>query len=104
MDVGIVYFCSSFSPEFALTSFQKSINFRIGETFPDYDSLKDKILKYPKQGNVQIYKRDFIPVAAAKARALKNFFNEDIKFSELTYSCIHGGRTIKSYGDETTNK
>jgi hypothetical protein len=95
---------AKFFTEFALTSFQKSINFRIGETFSDYESLKDKILKYSNQENVQYDKRDFRSVAAAKARALKNFFNEDIKFSELTYSYIHGGRTIKSYGDEKPNK
>lgn len=78
-----------------------SVSFLIGEKFSSYNALASKIECYQRPNNVQLYKRSSRSVAAAKSRCPKKSFNEELKFSEVTFSCIHGGKNFKS---EATGK
>ena len=43
-----------------------------------------------------LYTRSSRSVEAARRRAPKRSFHEELKFSEIDYACVHGGREYKS--------
>ena len=70
--------------------------FMQGKKFDSFDDLDKKIQQYQKENYVQFYKRDSRTIETAIKRAPKRKFRPEIKYSELVYSCVHGGKKFKS--------
>ena len=65
------------------------------EMFTSYDILMTEVKKY-EEANTCFYVRDTI--SAAKG-LVKRTLSDDLKFYELTLSCIHGGKNFKPRGN-----
>ena len=77
-------------------SSSKEVLFTIGEKFSDFSELKDKIADFEKENFVQLYIRRSRSIEAAAKRAPRKQFNSELKYSEIEYSCIHGGKSFKT--------
>ena len=62
-----------------------------GQTFDTYIDLEKNVENYEKSNFVVLTKRDTRTIDAAKKRCPKKSFKEEIKYSELKFSCIHSG-------------
>ena len=69
-----------------------------GQEFSSFEELKHCISSYERATFVQLYIRRSRSVESAKKRATKKNFNSDLRFSELQYNCIHGGKHFQSRG------
>ena len=78
------------------TSSSEEVKFTIGDIFSSFSELKDKIEDFEKANFVQLYIRRSRSIEAAAKRAPKKQFNEELKYYEVEYSCIHGGKVFKS--------
>ena len=74
----------------------EEVAFVIGEKFSSFSELKDKIDEFQKTNFVQLYVRRSRSIEATAKHAPKKQFNEELKYSEIEYSCIHGGKDFKS--------
>ena len=74
----------------------EEVIFTIGGKFSSFSELKDKTADFEKANFVQLYIRRSRSIEAAAKRAPKKQFNGELKYSEIEYSCIHGGKTFKS--------
>ncbi|XP_068228108.1 uncharacterized protein [Palaemon carinicauda] len=76
------------------------MDFSVGDTFSSYTELEEKLKSFQSTNYTQLWKRDSRTIATACKRKPNRHFNTDIKFYELRYSCVHGGRkhTSKSEG------
>ena len=72
------------------------VEIQVGSSFSSFDDLENRITQYQEDRFVQYYKRDSRSIEAASKRAPSKSFNPRIKYSELVYSCIHGGKKFKS--------
>lgn len=70
--------------------------FVVGKEFSSFEELSNEIIEYEKQFFVSLYIRSSRSIESAKRRAPNKQFHEELKFSELDYSCKHGGRKILS--------
>ena len=70
--------------------------FTVGGRFMTYAEVEKKIHQYENENFIQFYKRDSRRIEAAQKRAPNKNFNKEIVYSELVYSCIHGGKKFKS--------
>ena len=77
-------------------SSSKEVLFTIGEKFSDFSELKYKIADFEKANFVQLYIRRSRSIEAAAKRAPRKQFNSELKYSEIEYSCIHGGKSFKT--------
>ena len=73
-----------------------SVEIAVGSLFTSFSELEKVINKYQKKHYVQFYKRDSRTTEAASKRCVNKTFNPAIKYSELVYTCIHGGKKFKS--------
>lgn len=73
-----------------------TMSLAVGATFSTYAELENEIEKYQVENSVQLYKRDSRTIEAALRRAPNREFNKAIKYSELVFSCIHGGKKFVS--------
>ena len=74
----------------------EEVIFTIGEKFSAFSELTDKIADFQKANFVQLYIRRSRSIEAAAKRAARKQFNSKLKYSEIEYSCIHGGITFRS--------
>lgn len=72
--------------------------FKVGLRFTTYEELSEKINEYEKANMVKLWKRDSRTVESVKKR-LDRPLCPNIKFYNITYSCIHGGRKFKARGE-----
>lgn len=72
------------------------MDFSIGDCFSSFAELEQKVKSYQVANYVQLWKRDSKTIATAQKRMPNRYFNPDIKYSELWYSCVHGGRKHNS--------
>ena len=70
--------------------------FSVGDRFTTFAEVKKKIYQYEKDKFVQFYQKDSRKIKAARKRPPHKNFNKAIVYSELVYSCIHGGKKFKS--------
>lgn len=72
----------------------------VGDIFSSFADLDKKLKSYQSTNYVQLWKRDSRTIATAQKRMPNRQFNPDIKYYELWYACVHGGRshTSKSQG------
>ena len=76
-------------------SSSEEVIFTIGVKFSTFSELKDKIVDFEKANFVQLYIRRSRSIEAAAKRAPRKQFNSELKYSEIDYSCIHGGNIQK---------
>jgi len=67
-----------------------------GREFSSFEELSNEISEYGKRFFVNLYVRSSRTVESAQRRAPNKVFCEDLKFSELDFSCKEGGRKIAS--------
>ena len=70
--------------------------FRVGDEFNSFDDLRDKISTFGQTQFVQLYIRRSRTIIMASKRRTKKIYNEDLKFAELEYACINGGKNFKT--------
>lgn len=68
----------------------------VGATFSTFENLSDSIKRYEETHYTTLYTRSSRTIEATKKRATKRYFNSKLKYTELDYACIHGGRQYKS--------
>lgn len=73
-----------------------SLELAEGGEFSSYEELAASIRKWEAANLVTLYTRSSRSVEAARKRAPRRTFSDKIKFSEVDYSCVHGGREYKS--------
>ena len=71
--------------------------FIVGSEFHSFDEVSSAIKDYECVNSVTLYTRSSRSIMAAKKRAPKRHFSENLKYSELDYACVHGGRQYKSH-------
>lgn len=80
-------FCSFEEPEIALVS---------GQEFCSFEELSQSVKRWEENKFVTLYTRSSRSIEAARRRAPNRTFLDRLKFSELDYACVHGGREYKS--------
>ena len=69
----------------------EEVTFSVNDVFNSFDELDKKIKQYEGKKAVQLWKRDSRRIEAAR-KQIDRHLDKRIKYYELTYSCIHGGR------------
>ena len=75
-----------------------SVSLRVGELFLNFNSLMSNIEHCQNTSHVQLHRCNSRTVGKAAARCPKKTLSPDLKYAELTFSCIHGGKYFKSEG------
>ena len=84
-----------------VTHLNMAFIFSIGQTFDSYSCLEEKVKMFETQNYVKLAKSDCRKIKGVSAKCPEKNFNEDIIYTELKYSCVHGGKAYKckSKGD-----
>ena len=64
----------------------------VGQTFGDHEALEKGIEQLEKLENCELWVRDSRTVDAAVKRARRKQINPKLKYAEVTYHCVYGGR------------
>ena len=72
-----------------------AIHFSVGQTFESYSNLDEKIGQFEEQNFVKLAKSDCRKIKAS-AKTTERQINEGLVYSDLKYSCIHGGKAYNS--------
>ena len=70
--------------------------FRVGTQFSSFIVLSEEISQWEAANNVCLYTRSSRSIKAHNKRATNRVINENLKFGEVDYACIHGGRKLKT--------
>lgn len=65
---------------------------KVGSKFYTFDDLSKHLEEFQQSEQVQLWVRDSRTVVAAAKRARRKSLNPALKYAELTYSCVFGGR------------
>ncbi|KAK3854009.1 hypothetical protein Pcinc_039481 [Petrolisthes cinctipes] len=65
---------------------------KVGSKFYTFDELSKRLEEFQELERVQLWVRDSRTVVAAAKRARRKSLNPALKYAELTYSCVFGGR------------
>ena len=65
----------------------------VGKTFEDFSSLEIAIQQYQKEENVQFFWRT---IEKVQPRMPDKKLNERLKYYEISFHCIRGGKNFKS--------
>ena len=74
-------------------TFRMAFSFSVGQLFGDYSTLQKEVKHFETSNFV---KSDCRKISASAARCPDKTFNEGILYSQLKYSCCHGGKAYKS--------
>ena len=77
---------------------EKNVSLAVGESFESFEELKLKVKQYEEKHFVQFWIRDSRTVDSAQKRLTKKL-NEKIKYYEVVFCCVHGGKKFKSKGE-----
>lgn len=72
--------------------------FVVGNQYPDFEAVKDAIQRHQKATGVQFWRRDARTVESA-ASQVKRPLSADLKYYDVRYCCIHGGKKFKKQGE-----
>ena len=64
-----------------------------GQEFSSFEELSKSVQEWEKKNFVTLYTRSS---RSAKKRTPNRTYLDELKFSELDYACVHGGREYKS--------
>lgn len=80
--------------------------FDVGATFSSYEDLQAAVRQYEDDNYVQFWVNSSRTIAAAKNKGLKRGVDPALKFAEIEYVCINGGRkfTSRSTGERPNQK
>ena len=65
--------------------------------FTSCSELEEKIKSYEQSNSVQLWKREARTVASATKR-VDRYLKPDLKYYQLKYCCIHGGKEFQTDG------
>ena len=82
----------------ATGSDNSTINFKIGDKFSSLEEFELKVECYKKEAFIELWRRDSRTITAARKRGIERPLKTDLKYYELKYCCIHGGRSFKPRG------
>ena len=71
------------------------VSFFVGQQFRSFEDFQRHLKLYESQHFVQFWCRDSRTIQAAQKR-LNRHLSDEIKYYELTYRCIHGGKKFKA--------
>ena len=75
------------------------ITFKAGEKFSNVEvEFELKLEAYKKQAFVEFWRRDSRMITAARKRGVDRPLKADLKYYDLKYCCVHGGRAFKPRG------
>jgi len=74
------------------------MNISVGDAFGSFNELEKAIEQYENTNFVKLYRRDSRTIAGLKKRCPKRVVSSDLKYANITYACIHGGKKFKSRG------
>ena len=80
-------------------------DFFVGKRFSSFDELKDSIVKYERSHFVKFWIRDSRTVDSVRKKFESRYLNDRLKYYEITYCCIHGGKkfTCRGTGKRSTS-
>ena len=70
----------------------------VRDKFKSFDELQAKVHRYEELEFVKLCIRDSRIVTAAK-KPVRRYLCSQIKYYEITYACIHGGKKFKPRGN-----
>ena len=71
-------------------------NLAKGQEFSSYSEVLEALQIYQNKNYVQFYKRNSLGIQAAAKRCPKKNFSPELKYSEVDFRCVHGGKKFKS--------
>ena len=74
---------------------KNNVTFNISEQFKAFPSLQEKISSNQMKHFVKLWIRDSRFIGAAQQGRVKRKLSEEIRYYELTYACICGGKRFK---------
>ncbi|XP_078693414.1 uncharacterized protein LOC144923086 [Branchiostoma floridae x Branchiostoma belcheri] len=74
----------------------EAIKLEVGAIFHSYPDIEFAINDYQLRNFVQLYIRDSRTICGTRRAKIKSF-NPKLKYSEITFACVHGGRKYKSH-------
>ena len=77
---------------------KNNLIFNIIEQFKTFQSLQEKISSNEMEHFVKLCIRDLRSIGAAQQERVKRKPSEEIRYYELTYASIHGGKKFKPRG------
>ena len=70
----------------------------IGEKFKNLEEFESKLEAFKKKAFVEYWRRDSRTICAARKRGIDRPLKAELKYYEVKYCCIHGGRSFKPRG------
>ncbi|EEC18629.1 hypothetical protein IscW_ISCW014568 [Ixodes scapularis] len=67
-----------------------------GQQFSSFAELATAIAEFQDANFVQFWINSSRTIAGARKKGVKRHINEELVYTEITYSCTHGGRKYKS--------
>ncbi|XP_005094986.1 uncharacterized protein C1683.06c [Aplysia californica] len=67
----------------------------VDDEFNSYEEVEQKIQELQDKEKFKLWKRDSRTIGAAIKRMPKRVFNPEVKYNELLYCCVYGGREKK---------
>ena len=74
----------------------------LGEKFEDFSSLEIAIQQYQKEEKVQFFRRSSRTIEKVQPRMLDKKLNERLKYYEISFHCIRGGKNFKHVKSRST--
>ena len=77
----------------------------VGDIFSSFEEVKKKIEEYSESKFTQLWIRDARTIKAAAKRVLKRAarMKAKLKYAQVVYCCIHGGKQFKKCGNAIHN-
>ena len=80
---------------FEIKKLSKMSIISVDDEFSSYEEVEEKIQQLQDTEKFKLWKRDSRTIAAAIKRMPKRVFNPEVKYNELLYCCVYGGRETK---------
>ena len=92
LTVYVIKRCSSFGKD--ANEGVQSFNFEAGQKFKSFKEFESQLKHYQDAKCIQMYRRSSCNIESTKTK--QTITNNDLIFSELKYTCVHGGRNCVS--------
>ena len=83
---------------FKMVEEKNNVTFNISEQYKTFQSLQEKTSSNEMEHFVKLWIRDLRYIGAAQQGRVKRKLREEIIYYELTYACIHGGKSFEPRG------
>lgn len=78
------------------------VTFFVGEEFTSFTELHRRIQTFQLRNSVQLYIRSSRKIQAAQVRSTDGY-NPELKFAEIYYACVRGGRKFQTRANASSN-